>query len=44
MPKPNLDSLFEEVYDKIPYHIEEQRQELKEHLRKYPEPYNLSGF
>ena len=44
LQKPNIDSLFEDVYEKVPAHIEEQRQELKAHLRKYPEPYNLSGF
>ena len=25
MPKPSIDSLFEEVYDQVPYHIEEQK-------------------
>lgn len=44
LPKPDIDSLFDGVYDDTPYHIEEQRQELKAHLRKHPEPYNLSNF
>lgn len=42
--KPSIDNMFEDVYEKVPAHIEEQRQELKAHLRKYPEPYGLSGF
>ena len=41
---PEVDSLFEDVYEKIPHHIEEQRQQLKEHLRKYPDDYNLEKF
>lgn len=39
--KPDIDQLFEGVYDQVPDHIEEQRQQLKSHLRKHPEPYNL---
>lgn len=41
---PPIDTLFEDVYKEIPSHIEEQRQELKAHLRKYPEDYDLEKF
>lgn len=41
---PPIDSLFEDVYKDVPTHLEEQRQELKAHLRKYPEDYNLEKF
>lgn len=41
---PPIDSLFEDVYKDIPPHIEEQRQELKAHLRKYPNDYELEKF
>lgn len=41
---PPVDSLFEDVYQTIPPHIEEQRQELKEHLRRYPNDYELEKF
>lgn len=41
---PEIDSLFEDVYKEIPPHIEEQRQELKAHLRKYPNDYELEKF
>jgi hypothetical protein len=44
MPKPEIDSLFEDVYDKIPQHILDQRDSLKEHLRKHGENYDLSQF
>jgi 2-oxoisovalerate dehydrogenase E1 component alpha subunit len=41
---PSIDTLFEDVYKDIPSHIEEQRQELKAHLRKYPDDYDLDKF
>jgi 2-oxoisovalerate dehydrogenase E1 component alpha subunit len=41
---PEIDLLFEEVYDKMPKHIEEQRDQLREHLKKYPEEYELHKF
>lgn len=44
LPKPDIDTLFTEVYDEVPAHLEEQRQYLKEHLRKYPDQYNLENF
>lgn len=44
LPKPDIDTLFDDVYETAPKHIEEQRQELKDHLKKHPEPYNLGAF
>jgi len=41
---PEIDQLFEEVYDKMPKHIEEQRDQLRAHLRKYPDEYELHKF
>ena len=41
---PPIDLLFDEVYDKTPNHIEEQRTQLRQHLRKYPEDYELEKF
>jgi len=28
----------------MPKHLEEQREALKQHLKKYPEQYNLKNF
>ena len=44
LPKPPIDSLFEAVYEKMPAHIAEQREELRNHLKKYPEQYHLENF
>jgi len=41
---PPVDQLFEQVYAEVPDHLEEQRQELKAHLRKYPDDYSLEKF
>jgi 2-oxoisovalerate dehydrogenase E1 component alpha subunit len=41
---PSIDNLFEDVYEKVPNHLEEQRQALKKHLLKYPDQYNLEKF
>lgn len=32
-PRPELDSLFEDVYDEVPWNLKEQSEELKEFLR-----------
>ena len=34
-----LDSLFEDVYHDIPQHLQRQKEELLEHVAKYPENY-----
>lgn len=35
--KPPLDTLFTDVYDKMPRHLEEQAESLRSHLEKYPQ-------
>jgi len=42
--KPHIDELFKDVYDFIPKELEEQRRELKEHLKKYGDKYDLEQF
>ena len=44
LPKPAIDGLFEDVYETMPKHILEQKEQLRDHLRKYPSEYNLSIF
>lgn len=41
---PEVDSLFEDVYDKMPAHLQEQREDLRRHLLKYPDDYELEKF
>jgi len=36
---PSIESLFDDVYDVLPRHLEEQREELREHLKGYSEKY-----
>lgn len=36
---PTIDSLFDDVYDKLPAHLIEQRESLREHLRNYSDKY-----
>lgn len=38
-PGPKLETLFEDVYHDIPEHLQRQRNELHEHIAKYPEQY-----
>lgn len=44
LPKPDIDGLFRDVYKEMPKHILEQREELRNHVRKYPDQYNLKNF
>lgn len=44
LPKPPLTDLFTDVYDKLTPNLIEQQNELLNHLKKYPEHYNLSQF
>jgi len=41
---PPIDELFKDVYEELPAHLLEQQQELKDHLAKYPDEYNLEKF
>ena len=36
---PSVLSLFDDVYDKLPAHLVEQREELRQHMRDYGEKY-----
>jgi len=42
--KPPIDDMFTDVYDFIPKNLEEQRRELKEHLKLYGKEYELEQF
>jgi 2-oxoisovalerate dehydrogenase E1 component alpha subunit len=44
LPKPSIDVMFDGVYDDLPNHILEQKEELRNHLRKYPDHYGLDTF
>lgn len=39
VPVCNLDDMVNDVYDKVPWHLEQQMNDLKTHLKKYPESY-----
>jgi len=41
---PSIDKLFSAVYENVPKPLEDQKEELRNHIRKYPEYYNLAGF
>lgn len=44
VPVCNIDEIVTDVYSEVPWHLEEQLQELKEHIKKYPEHYpNTAG-
>lgn len=42
--KPPIDDLFNDVYDHLTPNIVEQRNELKEHLKKHADKYDLASF
>lgn len=42
--KPSIDSLFTDVYEKLPPNLIEQSIHLKKHLNKYPEIYKIDNF
>ena len=44
LPKPSIDWMFDSVYDGLPKHISEQKEQLRAHLRKYPDQYHLEKF
>jgi 2-oxoisovalerate dehydrogenase E1 component alpha subunit len=39
VPVSDLDEIVTDVYDAVPWHLEEQRQALKAHIAKYPNEY-----
>lgn len=38
-PKPSLECLFEDVYHRMPPHLQEQQAQLRQHIAKYPNRY-----
>eukprot|EP00128_Syssomonas_multiformis_P001968 Colp12_sorted_trinity150504_noHs@10049 len=40
-PKPAVEHLFTDVFDKLPAHLEQQRQEMYDHVKKHPEHYHM---
>lgn len=41
---PPVETLFTDVYDEMPANLVEQREELMEHLKKWPKDYDLEKF
>ncbi|VDK68602.1 unnamed protein product [Onchocerca ochengi] len=44
VPKPNILSMFDDVYKEMPKILQEQRDELVEHLNKYGKYYPMKNF
>jgi 2-oxoisovalerate dehydrogenase E1 component alpha subunit len=42
--KPSLDSMFEDVYEQVPPNLIEQKENLKSHILKYQDAYNLDSY
>jgi 2-oxoisovalerate dehydrogenase E1 component alpha subunit len=42
--KCSIESMFEDVYEKVPKSLQDQRDNLREHLNKYPEVYTLDQY
>lgn len=42
--KPSIDSMFEDVYEHMPPNILEQREQLRQHIQKYPEAYKVEDY
>lgn len=40
-PKPGVQELFNDVFDTMPWHLQRQKAQLEEHMRKYPDVYHL---
>ena len=43
-PAPSLDEMFTDVYDTLPWHLQEQAAYLKSHVSKYPENYPKTSW
>ena len=39
-PDPPLEALFEDVYEKVPLHLQRQEAQLRQHMAKYPKRYS----
>ena len=44
LPKPSIDAMFDDVYHRMPANLRDQKEELRNHLRKYPDQYELDHF
>ncbi|CAG9536579.1 unnamed protein product [Cercopithifilaria johnstoni] len=44
IPKPNIPSMFDDVYKEMPKFLQEQRDELAEHLNNYGKHYPMKNF
>ena len=42
--KPSISELFTDVYDQLPAHLVEQREQLQQHLAKHGDQYALEEF
>ncbi|KAI9209376.1 thiamine diphosphate-binding protein [Polychytrium aggregatum] len=42
--KPPIENMFTDVYDELPWNLQEQKAELAELMKKYPEAYDASGY
>lgn len=42
--KPAVDALFTDVYDELPSNLRDQKQELEDLMKKYPEYYDTSDY
>mmetsp|Transcript_52765 Transcript_52765/g.114571 ORF Transcript_52765/g.114571 Transcript_52765/m.114571 type:complete len:182 (+) Transcript_52765:209-754(+) len=42
--KPKVEEMFEDVYDEVPAALQEQAEQLRAHVSKYPEHYQLSSY
>jgi 2-oxoisovalerate dehydrogenase E1 component alpha subunit len=41
--KPPVEDLVSDVYDQVPAHLQKQLDELKAHIKKYPEAYPFTA-
>ncbi len=41
--KPPITELFTDVYDTVPKHLQEQKNQMFEHLNKYPDDYPMDN-
>ena len=39
-PKPSIGKLFSDVYEELPWNLEEQQDEIAQHMARYPEHYS----
>ena len=42
--KPSIDSMFDDVYETLPNILNEQKQEMREHIAKYKDKYDLEQY